>query len=498
MSVEGRIARNPEALQRSLSNSITRGGDGFETLLRIRHDHAMGGQITPDTREYIDATGFTGKQVALITDSLGTERATAMKQYLTFLGGKGDEKTFRTLLQVTMESFKQVSQDEWAKKGFNLYDLAGYFEYLIALNPLMGISTILLYKQSLDQDRKDDTSEKGVMFGWFKNTVEKAVKTDKTVGSFFETVRSEGTGNESELTHFLSDWEKEIQLNIAECLNLASCMAIHIQNEDCAVLTSSLLVPLGGYDFRQAVQAVNDLAGHSVYKEYLGDISQWKQEPQNGVRIPAYTSVIDVKRAIEAYERFWGRALDGINAKDLKLQKHDDAVSLLLGNAATVFVRPRENPRAEARIDIQGGQPYSGLSIRVDNERGRNRISADMGGAAFQDAIDYARHVARLSTNKNIVMNYKQMIDERGRLIGNDKIAYPSIMEFDSIDVGKKIALFLALAMQEGNAVGFRSGDFYLHHSREYVAKPEYYEHFATIAEQFVSVYRRIQKKHSS
>ena len=489
--------RNPEVIQKSVTGIIQKGVTAFEALQRIDHDRTTGQGLTADTKEYIMASGISDRQAGLITDALATDKATSMKQYLTYLQSKGDTKNFARGLQAAFESFANISEEEWAKKGIDIYDLAGYFEYLLALNPLVGTSAVLLYKESLDQVKGEESTDKNTMFGWYKNAVEKAVRIDKTVGNFFGAFQAEGP--EASLhNQFLADWQKEIRLNVAESLNMASCMAIHIQKENCAVLNSALFLPPGEeYTFQTAGDEVKALGDLNLFKQYSENVLTYKQKPEQGVLVPLYISVIDVKRFFESYENFWSKVAGGISAKDTAIKPgRNSSTELHLGQAGIVLVRPVETATAEARIALNGLSPFKGFNLRVDREKKKQQVSADMGGADFKHAIAYDRAIGQLSQNKQIIMNYSDMIDDKGKLKLTDKTIYPSIMEFADLDIGNRIALFLALSMKEGEEVGIREKDHYSHHSREFVTKPEYYDQFESIANKLIAVFRA-KKSHT-
>ncbi|HUQ84809.1 MAG TPA: hypothetical protein VM077_00650 [Candidatus Limnocylindrales bacterium] len=407
--------------------------------------------------------------------------------------------------------------------------LIPYFDLLMTINPLVGATVIILYDQAtkgeLVYQYADADSEITTFIPaneWYKKSVEQSAETSQHIETFFEDITEKvaHTSTDSDLTQqFLIDWKNDLQLNNAELLNSASCSAIHLGKEDCAVFISPL--PMKVPRSQTVIDEVMALQGDGIledgrepiYRKYTDYFFEHIEDylDEGIILLPIFSTIIDTTAFISKYREFWKQVVNGLKAKKNKVENVEDgtgAYKVGLGRAAKILLRENQGINtngvpSQARIGIQGEAAFSGFDIRIDKEM-RRGITLDIGGVSYPQMLAYARSIAELDKSGECVMGYSRLIGKNGRLRG-DRGFYPSVMESTAtyidegtnqekpLTLGNKMAIVAAVVIADGGHMGIRNHNFFSYHTRENVAQnTEYSDKFSTIVRQLKDAFTKV------
>jgi hypothetical protein len=530
-SIDNPGGENKErTLEERKGNIVKQARNVWETIHQLRADvktNIIGQKtnigllpLSDDTNILVEACGISIAVAEKWANSMldvdadrivENRRETSFKQYSDFIDGFPD--------QTPHEFGKRV---ETALKGKD--DLIQFFDRITSINPLVGATVVLLYDQAsrgeLAHYLPGDTgseAERAVFVPaseWYKKSVEQAAETSQYINAFFGKVIDKvitTTGQNSGLTQmFLGDVRDDLQLNIAEILSYASCSAIHLKKEDCAVFISP--IPVTAPNTSEVKEKVLSLLGpeqhedgrEPIYRKYAGELfDRVASDLKKGkVYLPIFSSVIDIATFVSKYKDFWRQAVDGLGVKKPRLTQVVDGTNaqrIDLGNAASIFFRDTQGINTEgfssqARISVQGRAAFRGFDIRIDKEK--RGLSLDVGGLDFPQMFAYVKSIADLDTQADCVMGYSRLVNKGGGLKGHRSF-YPSVMESAAtysderdglekpLTIGNKMALVAAVGIADGSQMGIRNHNFFSYHTRENVAQNrDYFTNFPLIVKQ--------------
>ncbi|MBI4130728.1 hypothetical protein HY468_05395 [Candidatus Roizmanbacteria bacterium] len=424
---------------------------------------------------------------------------TSMRQYMDYLLKPLTEEVKKRVIAVAEQNPR----------------LTTFFSELIDRNPMVGVGALLLYDQASTEQHLGEASPR---LSWYKDAIEESFSVHQTITAFFDrlTAASEGEKEQKLLIPFLRDLKDDLLLNLAEVINLANGMAMHVQGPDrCAVLTSSVPVGVSHEQFnpmKDRILALRQGKQHngngSLFSRYSGEVFDYLRSLKKHERfllVPVFTSIVDVKRFLTFYKQFWEQTTSGLSHVVARRDNTDplDMEIIHLGKAAKVQIRRNPSSNAEARICIYGSSNNYGFNIRVDQEKRYQTLSLDIGGVDAEQTVTFAEFLVQLDTLGKPLMDYDAVIKPSGKIVLPPGTYHPSIFASElpasqrlrySSSTGAKAALFLALAMREGEAVGLRKNNNFSYHSREKVNTALYYDNFFTLSKQFENALLRCRE----
>ncbi|NTU46205.1 hypothetical protein HGA88_01115 [Candidatus Roizmanbacteria bacterium] len=383
-------------------------------------------------------------------------------------------------------------------------ELSPLFTQFIENNVFFGSTIALLCTDCAEGlHNVGNTTEKPVL-GWYLDMINSSNTLLKKVDVFFCSLQDKISDKNILLPSFLTDWQKDINLQIFETVSIATAMAIHARKEEnCAVLFSHILFNVNRADFELRKQQINKLkandpAAPNLFDTYSSGVFDFneRQRPNDQIlAIPMYMSMYDIKDFLTQYTMFWDQLTKGTSTDfGISINSNSDHSRIQIKNAAVIICRPEQTEKGQARIKIETTGP-SGICIRIDKER--STLGLDFVGAEFAQALTLAIDFQEQEKRGKVLMAYNSMINDKGELKNGGKYfslfrSAPSktfIKGSDTITVGEKIACIAAMTMSMGRSAGIRDTDSFSYHSRGAISKSEYFDNFGQIVKEFIALF---------
>src|SRR3989344_5446573 len=300
-------------------------------------------------------------------------------------------------------------------------DLSPFSTYLETISPMIAVAVQSLYDQS-----KGDEASRDAVDRWYTDGIKDANQAYTAVGVFFQ--RFYDKNPTPQLQEFLTTWQNEIDLSIAEAAGLFTGIALHLRGSPCAVVFGQIPVP---FPRNKKIE--------QVYTELL---SLWGQ-PEKPTVFDIYRP--DLRNVLAYYQK-----------ENLRIT--------IAPNKFDIFIRHKPNNNAQRRINFRGKNNLNGISYRVDQEK-PNKLGIDFCGVDYNDLLRIAQGLSRL--DPAWVNRYTHAIDEHGRMSEKPIPFYTPVLEqgIHGLNKGHFIGMVSALGMQEGPQLGIKRGDTFSYHS---------------------------------
>lgn len=356
-----------------------------------------------------------------------------------------------------------------------------FLSQIIAIQPVVALATAALLAE------KESLSKQIVRpyIGWYKESMKIAGNVSKLIDSFFKTCEARVTTRKQAefLLPVLQDWQKDMQLSIVEAMNLANCFAIHAQEADCVVFTA--ITPFGYKKGQQCYNPiimkaeVESLGKYKVYATYYKDFLNANFAQRNSIYLPTISSAVDVVEYLKYMERYWNIIASSIAPTGRHSYVNNQEHQVWLKNTAKSIIRPERNKSGGARISICPKAPeFKEFDVRLDYDDKRKKLELDFGSMDLPSILKYAQMIGKQSSDKDIVMNYAAIVNNKGVMYASRKSKveyYPAIMKTpfngNLAQRGKNATLFAAVAASAGSQIGLRSGAHFSYHMSEHVKR---------------------------
>lgn len=316
---------------------------------------------------------------------------------------------------------------------------------------------------------------------WIESHLSLAEKSLNSIHSTFSALKERTSDT---LTRsFLSDVQKECELLIVECcffsfllLDFTVKMMRHKDYTVPCVLKESAF-SISPKEYAELEQDIMRL--RSLYLEYvredLGDLfplPNRKNIIETGeIYLPSYVSIDDIEAILNQYAILWDSAAQGLS--------HNHAYPVKFGRAKI---------HNDMEIGIQSGSNNSedrlsfrmpGFNIRIDKDMRHNMMTLDIGGVSLRHALSCAEEF--LSTT--------QFDKKTPSLFKKESYA-----DNQKVLLENKMALLAAVLMNASYPIGLRRKKTFSHHSREFVARDDYFNNFSNILAHIKEGLERPQK----
>ena len=380
-----------------------------------------------------------------------------IRVYLSFLQLLGSEEGAIHTMQQSIE------QGDADSINFHLS--------LIQRNPIIGCALLFLrhhlqLARSIEKTAKYDAEVNPAI--WFSDTMRVAQQTHGHLGYAIDSLRSRCSDEISQ--QFLSDVQRECELLIAECCYFSGRIAIrqieflHKGNDSKQYFMRESPFPLTVAEYDSREQEILNL--RNVFAEHFETLysafpmpNRKSIEKTGIIYLPVYLSSDDIAAFLQVFSSFLEAIADGIKPQKSFLFKS--------GNVGIINT---------LQIGIQSGSAHSqdrlsirtpSFNIRVDRDDVRKTLGFDIGSASVDHALACAYDAMQATHDPSKGLSIFK--DTTARRSGN---SYP---------LENKMALVASIMMGATHLVGLRTKPTISHHSREFVAKDEYYNNFSNI-----------------
>ncbi|MEK7648849.1 MAG: hypothetical protein AAB400_02945 [Patescibacteria group bacterium] len=350
-----------------------------------------------------------------------------------------------------------------------------FYKRLIEIHPLIGAATVLARTQLPgilarhpsrleSKDYAEFNPEK-----WYEvhlTTAEKALfSINKVFALLSERCNDEITRS------FLHDCKRECELLIMECCHFSFLLLEHFLGKlsrnqcviPCVVKDTSLAISPQEYLLREK----EILRLRSAYVEYYNQsrlidvfpMPDRQKVIENGeVRLPVFASIYDIEALLQHYSNLWEQLSSALQ-KNKSFPFNKGYAKIV--NACEIGIQ-HDSAHSQDRLSFI----LPGFNIRFDKDSRHGSITLDVGGISLAHALACAEeYLGTVQVDKKLPTVFKGVSDEIN----------------PQIKLENKIALVASMMMGSSRAVGLRKKPTISHHSREFVAKDEYYNNYSHI-----------------
>lgn len=350
-----------------------------------------------------------------------------------------------------------------------------FYKRLIEAHPLIGTSILLsrielsslmaTYPRKLKSEKYAGINPEQ----WHESHLRVAEKTLESISTAFSQLQDRCS---DQITHsFLDDCRRECELLIIECCNFSFLLLDHFFKR---ALRNKFVLPLVTKDTpltlspQEYLERERDIlrlrAGYVEYYKQsrltnlfpVPDLSSIIKTGQ--IHLPAYASIHDIEALLQQYASLWEQMSHGLSKK-IPFQFNGGYTHL--GNGLEIGIQ-KGRSSSEDRVSFI----LPGFNIRIDKDMRHKMITLDIGGVSLEHALACAEeYLAAVKIEHTL----------------------PSVFEGVSGDLNptikleNKIALVASMMMSASYPVGLRKKPTVSHHSREFVAKDDYYSNFSHI-----------------
>ncbi|OGK13049.1 hypothetical protein A3A93_03930 [Candidatus Roizmanbacteria bacterium RIFCSPLOWO2_01_FULL_38_12] len=346
-------------------------------------------------------------------------------------------------------------------------DLSPFSTYLETISPMIAVAVQSLYDQSIGDEASRDAVDR-----WYTDGIKDANQAYTAVGVFFQ--RFYDKNPTPQLQEFLTTWQNEIDLSIAEAAGLFTGIALHLRGSPCAVVFGQIPVPFPrNKKIEQVYTELLSLWGQpekptvfDIYRPDLRNVLAYyqKENLRTEISIPTIANVFDLREYLRTLNEFWSVPA-AANPSDFQVSSGKDNSTITIApNKFDIFIRHKPNNNAQRRINFRGKNNLNGISYRVDQEK-PNKLGIDFCGVDYNDLLRIAQGLSRL--DPAWVNRYTHAIDEHGRMSEKPIPFYTPVLEqgIHGLNKGHFIGMVSALGMQEGPQLGIKRGDTFSYHS---------------------------------
>jgi hypothetical protein len=335
---------------------------------------------------------------------------------------------------------------------------------LITKHPFVGTIAAQLSKAAVENDPRLERQYGEWLFDIFDHVEQSQSALDRYVS------RVTGQSSDPLARQFLQDFKADMEDFLVACVHMGSSLAMHAQEEDCAVYMPLTSYHVPSEDASEVKREMSEILALPVYQEYKKNIQHAGVE-KSQVNVPTFLSVYDVREFTSFLSSY--------------LQK-------LAAGRMRIDVQPVRTAKSDPRIKFSPiDKQFGDFNMRIDYDR-HGDIALDIGGAQYQDALQYARELGEDSRNHEMVMRYSSIVDKYGSLTKverpndlfqrGERYRYTSVM-LSSLSASAKMALVAAGIIKAGQEIVFPYGDAFTYHLRGRLNTPEYRKNFASIAQ---------------
>lgn len=349
-----------------------------------------------------------------------------------------------------------------------------FHKKLIDIHPIIGTS-ILLGRSALSRAKTAEPEmlerigyEQTHPSVWFESHMTLAERSLHSIESTFSLLKERTTDTLTQ--SFLHDVQQECELLIAECCFFSFLILDYVvllmsrkaQIMPCTLKESPFPISSSEYALREK----DILRLRSAYMEYVNErldtvfpMPDVRRIAETGeIHLPVYVSISDIESIVSTYAQFW------------------DQLATALAHGAA---HPLQHGRTRIINDLEIGIGHGSLdsedrlsfrlphfNIRIDKDVRHEVITLDIGGASLKHVLSCAEEF--LST---IFIDKKMPSVFQKETSGDDQ----------NVILENKMALLASVMMHASYPIGLRKKPTISHHSREFVAKDEYYHNFSHI-----------------
>ena len=301
--------------------------------------------------------------------------------------------------------------------------------------------------------------------GWFTDTLQRLNDIYEKMSEYFSQLHLRAGPTQKLVPSFLDALRDEMEDLLIGAVNMAAIFALHAQEEDCAVYTGTTSYRSKG---PAGIHAMNRLFEYPLYQKYNSGMLECHGVHDDGLYIPTYVSAVDIEEFAKEWSFFWQKMHTSITSNNPDRPR-----------IVKIF-HPHPTNDAQARIGflLQGGR-LDGLNLRIDREvlsGTEAHLSIDIGQVKWHQAYKHAEDLGQRSQNSEIVMGYKEILNQRGDHAYLENLDdpyprtqekyYPSVMRSSLLSIEQKMALIVSVIMRQGKDIGLFQGDVFGYHNR--------------------------------
>lgn len=375
-------------------------------------------------------------------------------------------------------------------------------------NEVVSIGSILLYERALALDKTSINRETTQNHqNWYLRTIEQCVEACARVEELARAFK-ESTQDEK-FHHFIDDFQQELELLVADVVNLATGIAAHLTRINCAVFIGGLPVKIPeNANFGNILSLFGEHSGRrlTVYDQYcshlLSCLRANQKEFSEGKRrdviyVPALVSASDAVEFAKQLNDFFNEMKLGLSTVKQDLQSG----TFRLGETIDLLIRPDSNTNAQPRINFRGLERFNGFSLRIDKEN--TALAMDVGGYGYASLLKIVGAIARATQRGESIMDFSDFL-YNGNHEGAKRVLYTPLNqnpeEIPKITQGDFMAYVAAFAMSLSQEMSMRSYfSAFSYHSRAFLAtEPEHHTHFAANATTMYAIMEKLTDSSSN
>ena len=436
-------------------------GKGLNTFDMLAQMHAN--VIANDdpflgTHRLATNAGFTDSAVTSVCYGMEKPYLSALRPYLQYWQGQqeGTKAGFDHHLSGALSYFRTEGEETLKLNGLSLRKFGNYVDYLVGLNPAVGVAELLLYS-SIVQHK----SEAPQAVTWYRDVFEQATRTHYMIDEFFHSFKQSGATPGS-LDTFISEWKEEMQMINSASLQVATSIALTSLQSGQSVVPVALPVPLGNTLFKTAVAQVKDFAKNEYFTAHHPWLFEYSPKPERGVSIPLFLSAQDMTSFFMRNEFFWNRMKDGMQSQNVKLIKAPDdthGARLQMGGAGMITMLPSMDRERTGVIGLQPlGSVMNDYSITLKDHHD-HPVSTHVGTLSFASVLAYAQ-----------------------KLASQDKGYFsPCVSNFGDLGIGEQMALVARAGMHLAEETGLNEHEVPPNRSIHYFSQMRYETNFSQL-----------------
>ena len=344
---------------------------------------------------------------------------------------------------------------------------------LILRHPLLGIMVTHLSRAA---ENKDQSRFKRQYGGWFFDAQENLHDAKKALVALRERWEKRITtmvdnGDEQRLMRsFISDFTADAGAVLLSFTNIGCTLAMHAQEEDCAVYTPLTSFHVAEADIDRVREEIAALVELPIYQKHTDSVRDAGVH-KNLARVPTYISVVDLVECT----RFLADYLTDLARGMIKVQVHKQRT---------------DDHQARIKLVPKNKRKFGDFHIRIDFDH-HSTIAMDIGGVGLPAAMRYARQLGEDSKEHEMVMGYSSIVDDYGSIrhvadprvtgLQTDTRRYVSVM-LSTLEPEEKTALIVAGALGGSHNLVFPQHQAFTYHLQGNLNQREYKRQFKTIA----------------
>lgn len=351
------------------------------------------------------------------------------------------------------------------------------FVRLFEASPIVALTT-----KVIDKDLKSESPEmlqERPVKEWFEASLNMAAECQRDINIFFTEWQDRLSAEDNLPKLFLEAWQEDMDLIVAECMNLACCFALHVQREDCALYLANIPIRLKdeAEKYNEKLRALPNRAHvfSDKYYKYLSDENiVGSGRKSNVVYMPTPVQLRDIIDFLDFFKNFWHEMVQNFQPPFTgnQINKNKGATYAHLNKFAELQLRPFESESAQARVAILPlASRFKGFDLRVDRES--KLVSFDAGNIGAVETMNYIEAIVSESQGKKTIPQYTAWVDNRGAISSKrkkDDSFLPSIMRpgnrTDEKLIAERASLFIALISHASQDIGMHSFKSFSYHRR--------------------------------